>query len=338
MTSIVLDFGGIPPDYLFPAGDGEYDPRLLVGSLKDPDEVWQGVYHEDGAFLYPEWDHQRQHYRKNWAVVREKTVTPAPIGFVEETLAHHAGLLKHLRRAFEAMRDDNRLLKRQEDGDNIDIDALVEALTDVRAGHEMTDRLFTRMQRTERNMATLFMVDMSGSTRGWINTAEREALVLLCDVLEILGDAYAIYGFSGLTRKRCEIFRIKAFDEVYSTQVKERIAGIQPQEYTRMGAAIRHLSQRLLEAEAKTRLLITLSDGKPDDYFDGYRGPYGLEDTRKALQEAMRAGIHPFCITIDREAHEYLPHLYGAAHYIVIDNVKQLPLKIADIYRRLTVR
>ena len=336
LTSIELDFGGIPPEYLVPAGEGEYDPALYSSAARNPDDVWQGTYHEEGAFLYPEWDHGRQHYRKNWAVVREKDVSPVTDDFVAATLHRHGGLIRHLRRTFEAMRDEDRVLKRQTQGDDVDIDALVEALADIRDGREMTDRLFTRNHRAERSMAVMFMVDMSGSTRGWINDAERESLILLCESLEILGDRYAIYGFSGVTRKRCEIFRVKSFEERYSAEVRGRISGIRPQEYTRMGFAVRHLSKRLLEAEAKTRLLVTISDGKPDDYFDGYRGPYGMEDTRKALQESMRAGIHPFCITIDREAREYLPHLYGAANYIVIDEVKQLPLRVADIYRRLT--
>ena len=113
------------------------------------------------------------------------------------------------------MRDENRLLKRQAAGDEVDIDALVEALADARDGSEMSDRLFMRMHRAERNIAVMFMVDMSGSTNGWINDAERESLVLLCETLETLGDRYAIYGFSGTTRKRCELFRIKRFDEPY---------------------------------------------------------------------------------------------------------------------------
>jgi nitric oxide reductase NorD protein len=200
----------------------------------------------------------------------------------------------------------------------------------------MSDRLFVRLHRAERNIAVAFMVDMSGSTKGWINEAEREALILLCEALELLGDRYAIYGFSGITRKRCELFRIKTFDEPYTEVVKARISGIQPQEYTRMGFAIRHLTKLLSEVEARTKVLVTLSDGRPDDYFDAYRGPYGIEDTRMALLEARRKGIHPFCITIDREARDYLPHMYGSAHYIILDDVSQLPVKVADIYRRLT--
>jgi nitric oxide reductase NorD protein len=268
--------------------------------------------------------------------MREKTVTPVHDGFYRDTLAKHAGVVKHLRRKFEALRDENRLDKRQTQGDEIDLDALIEALADAKDGREMSDRLFVRLHRAERNIAVAFLVDMSGSTKGWINEAEREALILLCEALELLGDRYAIYGFSGTTRKRCELFRIKTFDETYGDEVKARISGIRPQEYTRMGFALRHMTKLLNQVEAKTRVLITLSDGRPDDYFDVYRGQYGIEDTRMALQEAARTGIHPFCVTLDRDARDYLPHMYGAARYIILDDVRQLPVKVTDIYRRIT--
>jgi nitric oxide reductase NorD protein len=335
LTSIQLDLSGIPDDYLVPAGPGEYDPALLGPVQRDPDEVWQGTYHEEGAFLYDEWDHGRQHYRKNWCVMREKTVVPVWDDFVARTLESHSGLIKQLRKSFEAMRDEDRLLKRQADGEEVDLDALVEALADARDGREMSDRLYTRMHRAERNIAVAFMVDMSGSTKGWINDAERESLILLCEALESLGDRYAIYGFSGMTRKRCELYKVKAFDEPYDAEVRARISGIRPQDYTRMGFAIRHLTKVLRETEARTRILITLSDGKPDDYSD-YRGEYGIEDTRRALLEARRDGIHPYCITIDEQARDYLPHMYGPAAYTLVDEVRQLPLKVSDIYRRLT--
>jgi len=336
LTSIALDWGEVPPEMLSPAGAGEYDPALYEDKEKDQDDVWKGTYHEDGAFLYPEWDFARQHYRKNWCVLREIEMRPADPAYVAEVIVKHQGMVKHLRRTFEAMRDENRLLKRQVQGDDVDIDALVEALADSRDGREMSDKLFMHKHRVDRNMAVMFMVDMSGSTKGWINDAERESLVMLCEALETLGDRYAIYGFSGTTRKRCEIFRIKTFDDPYNREVKARIAGITPQDYTRMGVAIRHLSKKLNAVEAKTRLLITLSDGKPEDYFDIYRGKYGIEDTRQALFEARRTGIHPFCITIDEHGKDYLPHMYGHANWVEIDDVKKLPMKVADIYRRLT--
>ena len=112
---------------------------------------------------------------------------------------------------------------------------------------------------------------MSGSTRGWINRAERESLVLLCEALETLGDRYAIYGFSGMTRKRCEVYRIKRFADPYDEAARGRVAGIRARDYTRLGVAIRHLCGLLNQVEARTRILVTLSDGKPDDYGGEYR-------------------------------------------------------------------
>jgi nitric oxide reductase NorD protein len=333
MASILQDLGDIPEDYLQAAGDGAY----FAGDTgeRSVEDVWKGTYHEEGAFIYNEWDYERQHYRKNWAVLRELDVHPGHDHFVDKALHKYRGLAMELRRTFEALRGEDKLLKKQPNGEDVDIDALVEAVADTHHGEEMTERLFTKLHKPERNIAVMFMVDMSGSTKGWINDAEREALALLCESLETLGDRYAIYGFSGMTRKRCEVYRVKSFDDPYGEEVKARISGIRPKDYTRMGVTIRHLTQLLNEVDARTKLLITLSDGKPDDY-DTYRGAYGIEDTRMALIEAKRSGIHPFCITIDTEARDYLPHMYGAVNYAVIDEVRKLPLKVSDIYRRLT--
>jgi nitric oxide reductase NorD protein len=332
MDSIIQDLDQIPDDYLTAAGDGGYRRE---NEEKKPEDVWKGTYHEEGAFLYHEWDFRRQHYRKQWCVLREIDVHPLDEPFVARTRLKYASLIHSLRKTFEALRGEEKLLKKQANGDNVDFDALVEAWADMHTGREMSERLFTKLHKLERNIAVMFMVDMSGSTKGWINDAERESLVMLCEALEVLGDRYAIYGFSGMTRKRCELYRIKRFDEPYSELVQKRIAGIQPKDYTRMGVTIRHLTKLLHEVEARTKLLITLSDGKPDDY-DGYRGDYGIEDTRQALIEAKREGIHPFCVTIDTEARDYLPHMYGAVNWALVEDVKKLPLKVSDIYRRLT--
>ncbi|WP_456404039.1 VWA domain-containing protein [Thiolapillus sp.] len=336
ITSIQLDLTEIPEEYLAPAGEGEYDPSLLEDETLDPDDVWGGVYHEEGAFFYDEWDFGRQHYRKDWCVLRELNLQPGDVRFYTRTREKYRGLIHSLHRTFEVLRGEDKMLRRQPDGEDIDIDAFVEALADMQSGLEMSDRVFTRMHKDERNIAVLFMVDMSGSTKGWINEAEREALVLLVESLQILGDRYAIYGFSGWARKRCEVYRIKTFEEPLDDTVKANISAIEPKDYTRMGAPIRHFTRMLEEVEARTKLLITLSDGKPDDYDHYYRGEYGIEDTRQALFEARVAGIHPFCITIDREGAEYLPHMYGRANYVVLDDVAKLPLKVSDIYRKIT--
>ncbi len=333
IASIIQDLGHIPEDYLVAAGDGLY--KFTAEESSDSPDVWAGTYHEDGAYLHREWDYRRQRYKKNWCALREVNIAVGSTRFVDETLAKYSGLIKNLRRTFEILRGEDRILRKQPYGDDIDIDALVETWADNLSGMEMSENIFTKMHKEERNIAVIFMVDMSGSTKGWINDAERESLVLLCEALETLGDRYAIYGFTGNTRKRCEIYPVKTFDAPYDDTTRGRISNISPQDYTRLGVYIRHFNQLFEEVEARTKILITLSDGKPEDY-DGYRGEYGIEDTRVALLESRQQGIHPFCITIDREGRDYLKAMYGKASYVVIDDVKQLPLKVADIYRNIT--
>ena len=332
LSSVHQDLGEIPPEYLVAAGPGEYDTHAKP---PDTEDVWKGVYHEEGAWHYQEWDHARGSYRKDWCVLRERPAHPRFDDFPERTLRKHRDIAQSLRRTFEMIRGAPATLRAEPHGDDLDLDALVRAVTEARSGHEMTQRVFVRQARNERNIAVMFMVDMSGSTKGWVNEVERESLILLCEALEQLQDRYAIYGFSGMTRKRCELFSIKRFDECYDDTVAARISGIAPQDYTRMGVAIRHLSELLTQVEARSKLLVTLSDGRPEDYTD-YRGQYGIEDTRQALFEARRSGIHSFCITIDEQASEYLPHMYGAANYTVVRDIRRLPMKVSDIYRRLT--
>ncbi|MBF0422701.1 MAG: nitric oxide reductase activation protein [Magnetococcales bacterium] len=331
--SIVQDLGQLPPECSHPAGPGPGGMALEETSTAAA--VWSGTYHEDGAFLYDEWDHLRQDYRKGWCALRELPAAAGDESFVAETMEKYRGLVQRTRRAFELLRGGDRRLRRQSLGDEIDVDALVEALADRRRGNELSDRLFRRLAREDRDVAALILVDLSGSTKGWVNTAIRESLVLLCDGLEHVGDRYGVFGFSGMTRKRCEFYRIKPMDEPWNEAVRRRIGALEPMEYTRMGVFIRHASARMKEVAARTRLLITLSDGRPEDY-DGYRGKTGLEDTRKALIEARRDGLHPFCITVDSEARDYLPHLYGPARFVVLDSPRSLPEKIAEVYRRLT--
>ena len=332
--SILQDFGEIPEEHLQPADLGPYSDELQpqAGAADSDIEFNTNL---QGTFRYNEWDYVRQRFRDGFCTLRELEITPGDELFVDETLNKHRGLLKSIRKTFEAILGESRLQRRQPDGDGIDLDAVVESFADVAQGREMSECLYTRYHKQDRNIAVMFMVDMSGSTLGWVNDAEREALVLLCEALEMLGDRYAIFGFSGRTNKRCEVYRIKDFEHAYDLQVRQRISGIQPKAYTRMGAAIRHLGHLLHSTRARTKLLITLSDGRPEDY-GGYKGRYGIEDTRHALLEMKQSGIHAFCITIDKEAQEYLPHMYGPTNYAVIDEVHKLPGKVADIYRRLT--
>lgn len=334
MESILQDFGELPEHYLDGISSIPYasDREADLGEIGIDSEEYTQL---DNTIRYREWDYLRQRYREGYCLLNEHDVPPVADRFVEQTLEKYSGLLKSIKKTFAAVLGESKLLRKQSQGDDIDIDALVEAQADFASGREMSDNVYTRYRNRDRSIAVMFMVDMSGSTHGWINDAERESLILLCEALATLGDRYAIYGFSGRTNKRCETYRIKRFDEAYNADVRQRISGIRAKGFTRMGVAIRHLGHLLNLTRARTKILITLSDGRPEDY-DAYRGRYAVEDTRHALLELRHEGIHSFCITIDKEAQDYLPHMYGAANYTVIHDVKKLPLKVADIYRRLT--
>ncbi|OHC68066.1 MAG: hypothetical protein A2045_10105 [Rhodocyclales bacterium GWA2_65_20] len=328
--SLMQDFGQIPPEVLHPAGPGAWQP---VDGIDTSNAASCTV--QPDAF-YDEWDYRRAAWRHDWCHLYEMEAPSGDHEWVDEVRLRHAHLIRSIRRRFEALRGEDKPQRRQFDGEEIDLDAQVDARADRKSGSEPSPRLFIHRRRVERSLAVMFMVDMSGSTKGWVNDAERESLVLLCEAIEALGDSYAIYGFSGWTRTRCDIYRIKRFGDRYDAETRQRIAGIEAKDYTRMGVAVRHLSALLVRQNTRHKLLVTLSDGRPDDYGDEYRGRYGIEDTRRALLEAREKGIRSYCVTIDRHGADYLPQLYGPAHYSVIDDARKLPQKIAEIYRKLT--
>jgi nitric oxide reductase NorD protein len=327
--SLIHDLGAIPPECMTPAGPGAWQPTHRAGG--GPTATMET--HADA--LLDEWDYRRRTYRRQWCHLYLRPLPEGDPDYVPAVRRRHAPLIRQIRRRFEALRGEDRILRKQPDGPEIDLDALVESIADRRGGAEAGERLFVRRQRDERSLAAMFMVDMSGSTKGWVNDAEREALVMLCEALESLGDRYAIWGFSGWTRTRSELYCIKDFADGYDDAVRRRIAAIEARDYTRMGPPIRYLTQLLRAQPAKHRLLVTLSDGRPDDFGDEYRGHYGIEDTRQALLEARQAGVRAYCVTIDRHGADYLKHMYGPAAYTVLSDVKKLPLRIAEIYRKL---
>lgn len=326
------DLGSIPESY-FSAASGISGK----GITRDHGPVLSAEENSTGlsCFHYDEWDYRRNGYRKRWCQLYEKQLPVLQSTFVSSTLEKHRGLLLKLRRQFELMRTSEHFVRRQREGDDLDLDAIVEARGDQRAGISPSDKLFVRLHRNERDIATLFLIDMSNSTEGWVGNVIKESLVLLCEVMAIAGDPYGILGFSGMRRSRCEIFTIKHVEEPYTHIIHQRINSMMPREYTRMGPAIRYATQYLKKCEARTRLLVTITDGKPEDY-DDYKGEYAIEDTRKALMETRGYGMHAFCITVDREAHDYLPQMFGTGNYIFVDNIQKLPVKMVEMYRLLT--
>lgn len=225
-------------------------------------------------------------------------------------------------------------LKRQVDGDDIDLDAFVDYLVDRKVGLSPNENNYSLNRKKKRDIAVAFLIDMSRSTKGVTITLEKESLVIMSEALHEVGDAFAVFGFSGDNRDNVDFYRIKDFDDPYNDQVKKRISAIEERFENRDGTAIRHAIHKLRRRSERTKMIILLSDGKPVD--KDYSGPYAIEDTRLALKEAQHLGMKTFCITVDRAAAEYLPRMYSHSSWTVIDDVTKLPEKITRIYRSLT--
>ena len=314
--------------------------ELLALKVEQPAPVDQ-TGPGDRAVRYPEWDQGINDYRLNWCRVVERAAEEGSGDIVGATLSAHGSEVSALRRFFESLRPPGlRRVPGQADGDELDVDAAVRMCAERAAGADLSDRIYVRRERKERDVAAAFLVDVSGSTSRHLDDGrrvidlEKEGLVLLCEALEAVGDQYALYGYSGQGRGQVDFLLIKDFDDQLGGKAAQRLGGLTPMRQNRDGAAIRHATAKLLAREARTRLLVLISDGRPLD--DAYKDEYSLEDTKAALREARQRGVHPFCITIDREADGYVRRMYGDVQFTVIDHLEALPKRLPRIYQRLT--
>ena len=249
---------------------------------------------------------------------------------------------KALCRQFQALVPTRQWLNAEPDGEEIDLNAWVRVMTDMKIGSQVRDQgVFRALVNKQRDLACLVLADLSLSTDSYVSNTSRaidviqDSLLLFSEALKTTGDPFALYGFSSLRRDRIHFHRLKSFDDPYDGLIRGRIAAIKPGYYTRMGAAIRHATTILAKQKNSQRILLLLTDGKPND-IDQYEGRYGIEDTRVALLEARKMGLRPFCVTIDTEASDYLPHLMGSGNYVVIRKPEELPKKLALLYAQLT--
>ena len=335
------------------AADGRSDDAEGSGSdspeqtgLGDVPHVEAEAVEEDlgeQVFHYDEWDHKIEDYRPAWCTLTEHRQTRTQEGFVAATFHEFGGIVTQIRRNFQLMRPEAlRKMRYMEDGDDLDTDGLVEYVVDRKARVSPTPRVYIKREKRDRDVTTAFLVDMSSSTdrkidgRKRIIDIEKEALLLMCEALEAIRDEYAIYGFSGSGREEAEFYVVKELGERYDDRVKNRIGGIYARQKTRMGPAIRHATRRLAGADSNVKLMILLTDGKPYDSDTYQDNTYAQEDTKMALREARREKIHLFCVTVDREGADYLPHMYSDANFTVVDDIRTLPQKLPQLYRRLT--
>ncbi|MDA1036159.1 MAG: hypothetical protein O3B65_04680, partial [Chloroflexi bacterium] len=333
---------------------------------------------EPRSFVYDEWDFRANDYRPRWCIVQERVGVAGETQFFQETLSQYAGLMEQIRRQFEAIRPETyRKHKRLSEGEDIDFDAAIEALIDLRSKITPDDRIYWRRNKDERDVAVVFLLDMSASTAeaveegsrdadwnvpgdpvaytAWLRArrgetarrpykriidVEKESMVLLMTALEMIGDRYGVYGFSGFGRENVEFYVIKDVEEPLSDRVKRRMDKVAPLHATRMGPAIRHATAKLAQVDAKTKFMFVVSDGRPQDRGysrEGVEKEYAVQDTRMALIEAKLLDITPFCLTVDRNGHDYLRTMAGDLGYEVLPDIMELPRRLPQLYRKLTI-
>ncbi len=311
----------------------------------------------DAVYYYDEWDCHISDYRVKWCRLQEKGLEAGAGDFVARTLESYADLVAEVRKQFQMLKPERfKKIPHLERGEEIDLNAAIEALVDRRAGQSPSEKIYIEKNRKERDFSTLFLLDMSASTDERVNRREKiatslpstekkvidiekEALVVMAEALEEIGDEYAIFGFSGYGRKQVDFYTIKNFHEAYGEEAKGRFEKIQPQRSTRMGPVIRHAVEKMAGRESKIKNLILISDGYPQDYDygeDRSGKEYALQDTMMALEEATRRNIRTFCITVDRAGHDYLRKMCHPSCYLVIEETAGLPRELPKIYRRLT--
>ena len=339
------------------AGDAAEDLKRALAS-DDPSRAvraWLAAQRGTRAFFYDEWDYGISDYRRRWCRLTEQEISGDGGACFSRIVASSRDVIDSVRREFRMMRPEQfRKVRGMQHGDDFDLNALVDAQADRRRRKTPSERLYMARLREERDVATLFLVDMSASTdeplalrpgaseggppRRVVDVT-KETLVIMASVLDDIGDAYAVYGFSGHGRANVELYPVKSFAERLGTEVKSRFGGVEPKRSTRMGAALRHAATKMSRVNAKARHLILLSDGFPQDYDygeDRTSNVYGLRDTTVALQELEAQGVHTFCITVDPSGHDYLREMCSGARYAVIEDVEDLPTELPRIYRTVT--
>ncbi len=292
------------------------------------------------GLAYPEWDWRAGAYRDRAAVVRERVAEAGSNVWVDATLRRHSSIIRTVRRDFERLRPRRTPLRRQREGTDLDVDALVAAHADRRGGGVADDRFYVDTRPVRRDAAIALLVDASASTDGWVAgdrriiDVEKEALLIVGEALASLGDPHAVLAFASSGPSRVTVRVLKRFDEAAGGgDVHRRIAGLEPDGYTRVGAALRHVTAGLVRQPVRHRLLLLLSDGRPNDV-DEYEGRYGIEDTRMAVAEARLQAVHVFCLTVDRDAPRYAPRIFDRG-FAVLSRAERLPSVLTALLRDL---
>ncbi len=292
-----------------------------------------------GKVLYPEWDTRSGRYLADHVCVLTSVADADPENDIVEKDPRAARRIRSVKKQFEALRPGRVTTRGHLEGDGLDMDAAVRSQVERIASGAGNDRIWLQTRPEARDLAVSILLDVSRSTESAVTgraviDIEREALTALAWGLNACGDDFAISAFSSLKRQRVYVQTCKRFDEPMSATVEYRISGLRPGFYTRLGAALRHTSAELALQARKRKLLLVITDGKPND-LDHYEGRHGIEDTRMAVREARRAGQSVFGVTIDKTGKSWFPRMFGQGGFAVIPHPDKLTQALPQIYRQL---
>lgn len=293
--------------------------------------------------FYPEWDFQMQLYRPQWVTLEERRQPSADAALIDAMIEAQRPLAGQVRRIIDALQPQGLVRQRRcEDGEALDLDAVVRAMVDLRMGVVPDQRFHTRYQRRFRDLAVLVLIDLSESTQAIIpGTSQsilqlaREAAVLLASAITGIGDPFAIHGFASNGRHQVHYYRYKDFDQPYDDAARARLAGMQGGWSTRMGCALRHAGHLLRQQPQRRKLVLVLTDGEPADIDE--RDPLYLRaDCRKAVEELAQAGMTSYCLSLDPLADDYVSRIFGRNRYTVLDRLERLPERLPSLFATLT--
>ncbi len=292
---------------------------------------------------YQEWDYGVQLHRPNWVTVLERRQKKGDPADIDRILTENKPVAARLRHILDAMQPEGvQRFRRQEDGEEIDLNAAIRAMIDIRMGQTPDPRINIRIVRKVRDLAVLVLLDLSESTNETLGDSDRpvialarEATSLLSWAIDRVGDPFAIHGFASDGRHDVEYYRFKDFKDGYTDEVKARLAGMQGGLSTRMGAALRHAATFLRKQPEQKKLILLVTDGEPAD-IDVRDPQYLRHDTKKAVEELATRGVRTFCLTLDPGADDYVSRIFGPKGYMVVDHVNRLPERLPMLYAGLT--
>ncbi len=305
------------------------------------DEAAADAPRQNRTFYYPEWDFGLKAHRLDWVRVIESAPRPGDEAEAIFVSAVRPSLVKRIKAQFLRLRPQGlERLGRQWDGQEVDLEPAVAWAVDRLRGETPEEKVYLSRRLIKREVVGGLLLDLSGSTAERLRSdgptileVARQGLFLLAEALACLGDDFGLFGFTGSGRTRVDFIVLKDFDEAWDKRVKTRLYHLKPGLQNRDGAAIRHAASRLSLHPARRRILIFVSDGRPDDY--DYTGRHAFEDTRAALKEARQKGLAIFCLTIDRRARDYIAEMMGATPYVILDDASRLPEFLPRLYQRL---